>query len=189
LVAGSNPQKFIPGAYIQFCRIDGNELGEPVTDAIEATGNLQNVVDTVLGKFTAYNKNAYILVENGGHITQADYPLEALKQILYNAVLHRDYIDTNAPVHAYWYDDYVEITSPGGPFGRVTPENFGTPGIAEYKNPALAAAMKNLSMIQHFGQGISVARKVMAENGNPPIEFNVDHNWVRVILRKHQPPA
>jgi len=42
--------------------------------------------------------------------------------------------------------------------------------------------MKNLNLIQHFGYGIYAAKKAMAENGNPPIQFIVSNSHVRVIL-------
>jgi ATP-dependent DNA helicase RecG len=57
-------------------------------------------------------------------------------------------------------------------------------GNTAYRNPNLAEVMKNLDIIQHFGMGIHWARKAMAENGNPPIEFQVDNSFVHCVLRK-----
>ena len=56
---------------------------------------------------------------------QPDYPLAALQQLVWNAVMHRSYENTNAPVRIYWYSDRIQITSPGGLYGKVNPENFG----------------------------------------------------------------
>ena len=53
-----------------------------------------------------------------------DYALVALQQIVRNAVMHRFYEGTNAPVRVYWYADRVEVISPGGPFGQVTPDKL-----------------------------------------------------------------
>ena len=111
------------------------------------------------------------------------YPLTALQQLTRNAVMHRSYENTNAPVRVYWFDDRIEIHNPGGPFGAVTQENFGRPGVSDYRNPVLAGVLKNLGFVQRFGFGIAAARKAMAANGNPPPEFHVEANNVLAILR------
>jgi ATP-dependent DNA helicase RecG len=106
------------------------------------------------------------------------YPPAALQQLSRNAVMHRAYKSTNAPVRAYWFDDRIEIISPGGPFGEVTIANFGQPGIADYRNPHLAEAMRVLNLVQRFGVGIALAQAALRDNGNPPVRFEVDANWV-----------
>ena len=68
--------------------------------------------------------------------------LAAIQQLVRNAVMHRVYEATNAPIWVYWYDDRIEIINPGGPYGRVTPENFGKPGVVDYRNPNLAEALR-----------------------------------------------
>ncbi|MBN1609140.1 MAG: hypothetical protein JW940_21100 [Polyangiaceae bacterium] len=90
---------------------------------------------------------------------------------------------THAPVRIYWFGDRVEIHSPGGPFGQVTRENFGTPGICDYRNPHLAGVMKDLGFVQRFGMGIATALGEMAKNGNPKPELQVSDAHVAVILR------
>ena len=97
--------------------------------------------------------------------------------------MHRAYEATNAPVRVYWYDDRVEITNPGGPYGEVTVETFGTPGLTDYRNPNLAEAMRVLGLVQRFGAGIPIARRALAENGNPPLEFDVQPTYVIVTVR------
>jgi ATP-dependent DNA helicase RecG len=92
--------------------------------------------------------------------------------------MHRAYDSTNAPVRAYWFDDRIEIISPGGPFGNVTPANFGQLGLADYRNPHLPEAMRVLNLVQRFGVGIATPQTALRENGNPPIEFQVDQSMV-----------
>jgi ATP-dependent DNA helicase RecG len=106
----------------------------------------------------------------------------ALQQIMRNALIHRDYESSYAPVTVYWFRNRVEIHSPGGPFGRVTPENFGQPGLTDYRNPGLAEAMKNLGFVQRFGIGLDVARRALLENGNSPLEWRVQATHVALIL-------
>ena len=100
--------------------------------------------------------------------------------------MHRTYEATNAPVRFYWYDDRIEISNPGGAFGAVTAENFGEPGVTDYRNPNLAEALRVLGFVQHFGAGIPTARRELEANGNPPPEFSVETTYVGVIVRPVQ---
>ena len=80
--------------------------------------------------------------------------------------------------------DRIEIHSPGGPFGLVTAENFGRPGLTDYRNPHIAEAMKVLGYVQRFGVGIATAQKELAANGNPRAEFQVEARMVVAVLRR-----
>jgi ATP-dependent DNA helicase RecG len=86
-------------------------------------------------------------------------------------------------VRIYWFDDRIEISNPGGPYGAVTQENFGRPGASDYRNPVLAGVLKNLGYVQRFGFGIAEARRAMASNGNPMPEFQVEQTNVLATLR------
>jgi ATP-dependent DNA helicase RecG len=101
-----------------------------------------------------------------------------------NAILHRTYEGTNAPVRINWFSDRIEIHSPGGPFDQVTKENFGQPGVTDYRNPHLAEAMRVLGYVQRFGLGIQIARQMLADNGNPPPEFDVEQNFILALVRR-----
>jgi ATP-dependent DNA helicase RecG len=100
--------------------------------------------------------------------------------------MHRIYEGTHAPVRIYWYRDRIEVINPGGPYGQVTRENFGQPGVNDYRNPNLAEAMRHLGYAQHFGVGIQIARETLARNGNPPLEFKFDFGPVMAIIRKKE---
>lgn len=186
LICGKDPQQYLPGAYVQFLRIDGLAVDDPIIDRKEITGTISTIatrLDDIL--------RANIRVETdfqSGLIerTIPDYPIVALRQISLNALLHRLYQGTNAPVRVYWYRDRIEIQSPGGPFGIVTAQNFGQ-GVADYRNKSLAEAMKHLGLVQQFGVGIPTAKRAMEQNGNPPIEFHVDEDYVTVTLRSRIP--
>jgi ATP-dependent DNA helicase RecG len=101
-----------------------------------------------------------------------------------NAILHRTYEGTYSPVRIYWFSDRIEIHSPGGPFGQVTRENFGQPGVTDYRNPHLAEAMRVLGYVQRFGLGIQIARQQLAANGNPPLVFIVEQNHILATVRR-----
>ena len=171
LAFGRDPQGRLPGAYVQFLRIDGIEITDPITNQKQLTGRLDDVVrrlDDLL------DLNVSVRTEVVGaqrERQQPDYPVDALRQLAYNAVMHRSYEGTNTPVRVYWYADRVEIASPGGLYGRMTRENFGRGGT-DYRNPLLAEIMHHLGFAQRFGLGVPLARRLLAANGNPEPEFH-----------------
>ncbi len=175
---------YIPGAYVQFLRIAGTQLGDaPVQDEAVIDGVLLDVVRRLDEKLAAHNRTAVDITSSPTEIRESTYPLPALQQLTRNALLHRSYEGTNAPTRVYWFDDRIEILSPGGPFGSVTSETFGQPGFTDYRNPVLAEAMRVLGLVQRFGYGIPAARTQLAKAGHPPPEFEVNANWVRCTVR------
>ncbi|MCP4156188.1 MAG: transcriptional regulator [bacterium] len=186
LAIGKDPRYFIPGAYIQFLRIEGNQLVDPIRNQKEIKGPLIRLLGRLDDLLEAHNNVSASITEGPIEIKKSDYPMAALQQLCRNAVLHRSYEGTNAPVRVYWFDDRIEIYSSGGVFGDVTKENFGRPGVADYRNPHLAEAMKVLGYVQRFGVGIQIARQELEKNGNPPPEFKVEPTHLFVTVRKRK---
>ena len=186
LTLGKNSYDFVPGSYVQFLRINGTELSDPIIDEETIKGILSDIIRRTEEKLKAHNRTA-VDIRHVPQITTIDYPHIAFQQILLNAIMHRSYEGTNAPVRIYWFNDRVEIISPGGPYGFVTVENFGNPGIVDYRNPNIADVFKTLGYVQRYGVGIQTAQNEMKRNGNPPIEFNINNSVVICIL-KGKPP-
>jgi len=184
LAVGKSPTDWIPGDYVQFLRIDGTALTDPVQSARELRGPLSDIL-AELDELLKINVQATVDFTSGPiEVQRPDYPLVALQQIVRNAILHRSYENTNSPARIYWFRDRVEVQNPGGPYGQVTRVNFGTAGAYDYRNPNLAVVMKDLGYVQRFGMGIAMARQAMAANGNPAPEFQVEDTYVGVILRR-----
>lgn len=186
LVLGKSPRDWLPGAYVQFLRISGIEWSDPVVDEAGIDGPLGQIIRRLDEKIDAHNTTAVDITAHSTETRTASYPRVALQQLTRNAIMHRAYEGTNAPVRVYWFDDRIEIHNPGGPFGAVTEENFGQPGITDYRNPHVAEAMKVLGFVQRFGVGIATAQAELRRNGNPPAEFQVQSSAVLAILRKKQ---
>lgn len=182
LVAGNDPMQFVPGAYLQFLRFEGEELTDPIKDQRTIDGPLPGLL-RALDEIFESHISVSLDMSLSPAIEWPDYPIVALQQLARNAVLHRTYEGTNAPVRINWFSDRIEILSPGGPFGQVNRENFGKPGVTDYRNPHLAEAMKNLGYVQRFGVGIPLARRELEKNGNPPAEFEVNDTYVLATLR------
>lgn len=184
LLFGRDPRYWLPGAYVQFVRYQGTAITDPIIDQKVIDGPLPQVLrraDEVIG----LNVSVPLAMEGRATaIRSPDYPAQALQQLLRNAVMHRNYETSNAPVNWYWFTDRVEIHNPGGLFGRVTQENFGSPGETDYRNPAVAEGLKVLGFVERFGVGVALARKRCEENSNPPPEFVFGSGSLAVIVRK-----
>ncbi|HEY7334850.1 MAG TPA: ATP-binding protein [Bryobacteraceae bacterium] len=183
LAIGRDPRQFLGGAYIQFLRIDGTGLADPIRGQKAIGGRLPEMLRMLDEVLAANTSTAVDITSNPIEQRRADYPIAALQQVIRNAVMHRNYEGTNAPVRVTWFSDRIEVLSPGGPFGQVTPENFGTPGVTDYRNRHLAEVLRDLGYVQRFGVGIEITRREMARNGNPPPEFQATPANVLAILR------
>ncbi len=182
LAAGRDPQAWLPGAYVQFLRLDGTSLTDPIRDQKMLTGRLEDILretDDLLRLNISVRTD---VVSAPREIQTPDYPLVALQQFTRNAVMHRAYEGTNAPVRIHWFADRVEIQNPGGLYGKVNPDNFGA-GATDYRNPLIAEIMANLGFAQRFGLGIPLAREALQKNGNPPPEFDFQPTHVAVTVR------
>lgn len=183
LVCGIEPEAHLPGAYLQFTRFDGAGLGDPVLSAHRLSGPVPQIMRDV-DEVVRANIGTHVSFAGEERETRRpDAPFEALQQLVRNALIHRTYEGTNTPVRVSWFRDRVEIMSPGGPFGQVTIETFGHPGVTDYRNPALAGILGQLGYVQRFGVGIEVARSALSKNGNPPLELEPTPTHVLAIVR------
>ena len=183
LIAFTNdPQAFVPGASVQFLRLAGSEVTAPIVIERRLAGRLDDVIHQ-LDDLLALNVTVAIQVTGSMRERRyPDYPLDALRQLAHNAIMHRSYEGTYAPVRIHWYADRVEITNPGGLYRRMTPEAVRD-GDADYRNPLLADIMANLGFAQRFGLGIPLAKQSLTDNGNPPPEFGFLPELVTVTVR------
>jgi ATP-dependent DNA helicase RecG len=183
LVIGKSPADWIPGAYTQFLRLAGNDLAAPVVDEEAIYGTVSDQIRRIEEKLSAHNLRGVRFTDVITEERREAYPMEALRQLVRNAYMHRGYEATHAPIRVYWFDDRIEIHNPGGPYGSVTMENFGRPGIADYRNPNLAEALRALGYVQRFGAGIGIARKMLGKR----LDFEVQPSVVAVIIHGETP--
>ena len=95
--------------------------------------------------------------------TVYDYPKWSIRELMMNAIMHRDYRSTG-PTMFYQFADRLEILNSGGLYGRVNRDNF--PDENDYRNPIIADAMRTLGYVNRFGRGIGRVRAELVENGN-----------------------
>lgn len=182
LAFGRDPLLWLPGAYVQFLRIDGHELTDPIRSQKALSGKLEDVLRQVAELLELSVSVRTDATSASRELRYPDYPIEALRQFAYNAIMHRNYESTNSPVRIYWYNDRIEIQSPGGLYGTVTPQNIFE-GVTDYRNPLVAEIMHNLGYAQRFGLGVRLAQESLGENGNPSADFDFRPGHVGVTLR------
>ena len=182
LILGRNPRDIIGNSYIQFLRIAGTELADDIVDNGVFDGTIAEILRGIDDKLKSHIHTQVDITGSDRETRLANYPLEALQQIVRNAVMHRTYEATNAPVRVTWFSDRIEVWNPGGPYGAATRETFGRPGIVDYRNENLAEAMRVLGYVQRFGVGIGIARRRLRDAGHPEPQFNVEDNFVQVVI-------
>jgi len=177
LLFGKNPRFFMPGAYVQYLKLPGTDLTDVPEDQAEISGDLHSVLKELEGRLKLLIRTTMRPVSALEEKLLPDYPEWALRELLMNAVMHRNY-DSTAPIRFYVFSDHVEILNPGGLYGEATPENFPTRN--SYRNPVIAEAMKSLGFVNRFGYGVQRAQALLAQNGNPPAQFEFEEHTVLV---------
>ncbi len=181
LLFGIDVRQWLPGAYIQFLRVRGDTLAAPIMNERELHGDLLSVlretdalVDAQLALFPAPETT---LRER----SVESYPRVAVRELLMNAVMHRDYSST-APLRITWLEDRLEIQSPGSLYGEASPANF--PQQTSYRNPVVAEAMKALGYVNRYGRGVLRAQDALRKYDSPPAEFQFDAGFVLATIRR-----
>lgn len=155
-------KRFFPYAKIECARFKGTEtkvfldqatIDEPIYAAIEPC--------------MAFIKRNIALGSRIGEIYREDrweYPLEAVREAIINAVVYRDYSIQGSDIKVAIFDDMLEITSPGPLPDALPPDALGT-GRSEIRNRILAPIFKELKLIEAWGTGI---RKMRSETEKYP---------------------
>jgi hypothetical protein len=115
----------------------------------------------------------------------------ALKELLVNALVHRDY-DDDEPVSIVMTEDHVTFTSPGGVIDTVDRERLGKPGVKGYRNQVLANVLYGTGDIDKLGSGLVDVRRWAQEVGADATFAVDDANTTfvaRMLARPERPPA
>ena len=171
LFFGKNVERFLGGAYVQYVRFKGKGRAGEIMTEHKFAGNLCKILpelDTFI-KATIANRRP-IPVSAAREENVVDYPYWATRELLMNAICHRDYTG-NGPIQFYQYDDRIEILNPGGLYGKANRENF--PRVNDYRNLVVAEGMKVLGFVNRFSRGVLQVQDQLEENGNGLPEFDL----------------
>jgi ATP-dependent DNA helicase RecG len=113
-----------------------------------------------------------------------EYPPEAVREALVNAVGHRDYsqLARGTQVQVQMFQDRLEIQNPGGLFGPVTEENLGEPGVQAARNQFLMQILEDLGPAENRGTGIATMVREMRQAQMSPPQLKDQRTFFRVVF-------
>lgn len=149
---------------------------------ITINGDVESVIDSTIAQVAKYIDGASF--EDGGKLIKLSYPSEALKEILVNAVIHRDY-SLNDDIHVRVFDNRVEVQSPGKLPGYMNLENLYEERFS--RNPNVVRMLHNLpNPVNHdIGEGLDTAKNELKKAGLVDPLFNEKDNAF-IVTVKHQ---
>jgi ATP-dependent DNA helicase RecG len=190
LLFADYPQSFFPGLCVTAVSVPGTEMGvsgeqgERFIDNQRIEGTLPQMLEEAL-RFVRRNNAVRTIIDpmSGRRNDKAEYPQAAIREIILNALIHRDYsIHTDtAPITIQIYRDRLVVENPGGLYGRLSLDTLGAVS-ADTRNPFLAGAMEILGLTENRFSGIPTIRGSMKDHGLPPPLFEDQKGIFRVTL-------
>ena len=184
------PQAFFPQLSIIATRIAGVSDGSAgldgsrFADNTRIEGTLPQLIQGALA-FVRRNMRSVTRIssESGERTDIPEYPIEAVRELIVNAVVHRDYsIHTQGmPIQLKIYDDRMEIINPGGLYGRLTVDQLGHVQ-PDTRNPVIANAMEVLRQTENRYSGIPTIRRLASESQSKEPLFENQRGFFRATL-------
>lgn len=135
-----------------------------------------------LNAFFAENMRRFINIQGLDRVVEREYPMEAIREAAFNAVVHRDY-QGGARVHIVLDESSLEVRSPGGllkPLSLSRVRSFNAPPYS--RNPHIAVVVNRMGWIEEKGSGLTRMRETMlAKHLRPPL-FDIEDGYFVVRL-------
>ena len=170
LLFGETPNRFLPQAGIDAVAFPETEkdyatnerkaLRGPMTPLMNRRGDVleAGLVDQAL-EFVKRNTPKNTSIDDGGRrVERPAYPVEAVREAVVNALIHRDYLLANTDIELAIYCDRLEIISPGKLPNGITPDRMRA-GTRAARNQLLKDVMRDYGYLEHMGMG--VPRKIV----------------------------
>ena len=174
LLFGTNPQRFFPRARVRFIRYDGTEAKvgtemNVIKDKI-FEGKILDIVRQSLDFVGDQIKERTRLGNDGRFHTTPEYPEFVWKEIIINAIAHRDYSIKGTDIQIKMFDDHITVESPGALPGIVRLSNIRTVHFS--RNPKIACFLQEYDYVKEFGEGVDRMFKEMEDAGLPAPEYS-----------------
>ena len=181
LLFGREPETFLVQSKIKAACFRGTEPRE-IIDHLDIKGTLPDMVDEAT-RFFIRNMKSAMRIEGFSRVEILEYPTEALREAVRNAVIHRDYNIEGATVMVKMFKDRVVVESPGLLPQPLTLEKIRS---LKYKpisrNPIIARAMSDMKFIEERGIGIKLMHDKMIDHGLKPPDFDYDSGYFTVTF-------
>jgi ATP-dependent DNA helicase RecG len=179
LLFGVDVQSKLRGAEITAVRFAGESMGDNFTRQ-DIGGTLPEQIQKAETFLRDHLRRGVALTESMARDEQLEYPLEAVRELVVNAVAHRDYSIQGDGIRLYIFKDRLEITSPGLLPGPVTIDNIKDERFS--RNPALVQVLADMGFIERLGYGIDRVLELVRQHGLRTPEFSETGGGVRVTL-------
>ena len=149
------------------------------------TGLVEQAVEFVRRNTTVNAK----LVDGARREERWDYPEEAVREAVVNALVHRDYLLSGTDIELSVYSDRLEIISPGRLPNGITTERMRI-GCRAARNQLLKDTMRDYGYLEHMGMGVprKILKSMRESNGTEP-DLTEDGERFLVRLWKEPKPA
>ena len=180
MLFGADPSRFLPQAKIDAAAYFGTEkdydarerrtLRGPVVPLVGAAGALlePGLVEQAI-EFVRRNIETVRLQNGVRREERWDYPREAVREAIVNAVVHRDYLLSGTDIELSIYSDRLEVVSPGRLANGITPDRMRA-GCRSARNELLKDVMRDYGYLEHMGMGVprKIVRGMREHNGTEP---------------------
>ena len=183
------------GGYLLFvkdyCLVSDVQVGRfksetTIIDSISLNSDLFTETDEIIAFIKKHLMVEYIITGQPQRTERFDYPLDAIREIVINMVVHRDYRDSSGSIIKI-FDDRIEFFNPGSLFGGITIEDlFSGKYTSKSRNKLVAKAFKETGLIERFGSGIMRIRKICQEYGLKEPVFKEVSQGFQVVLFKEK---
>ena len=173
LLFGKNPQYFFQRARVRVIKYEGTEekVGREmnvIKDVIFEGPILELANKTIDFVGTQIKEHTY-LGADGRFTTDPQYPEFCWKELIVNAICHRDYSILGTDIQVKIFDNHITVESPGIFPGLVRPNNIRE--IHFSRNPKIAAALRANKLVKEFGEGVDRMYRELEEGGFPEPSF------------------
>jgi ATP-dependent DNA helicase RecG len=179
LLFGKDPQRFIRGACITAARFGGMEMSDVFTRQ-DITGTLPDQIRQAEMFLLDNLRRGVQLGASMERDEQLEYPMEAARELVVNAVSHRDYSIKGDDIRLFIFADRLEVTSPGGLPGPVTLDNIVDERYS--RNSIIVQVLADMGFIERLGYGVDRVIALMHEHGLPAPQFAETGGGFRVRL-------
>lgn len=187
---GIYPQGYFPQLAITAVVVKGKEIGwqeenkERFVNNKRIDGSLTEMLQEAIS-FCRRNMKVSTIIDpqTGERKDETEYPIEAIREIVVNALIHRDYsvYTEGTPIQINFFDDRLEVHSPGNLYGKMTVEQLGHTR-PDLRNPNLAIMAEFLMGTENRYSGIPTIRKEMKKALLPEPKFENKRNEFVVTL-------
>lgn len=190
LLFGLYPQAYYPRLCIVASCVPGKEKGDVdnegnrFTDTKRIEGTLPEMLNDALAFVRNNMRTATKIDEKTGERKDIpQYPMIAVREVLLNALVHRDYSKhtEGMPIQLDMYSDRMEIINPGGLYGRLTVNQLGKTQ-PDTRNPLIVTAMETLGKTENRYSGIPTIRHAMKQHSLPEPVFENSLSLFKVVL-------